>query len=176
MRFASVTALMIMLLLGGTAVLHAEDDKIRTENNAKAQAEISIDDFVWLVGHWRGEAGGSTMEEFWCPPTAGAMQCVFRMFSPEGEGFYQFIVLGKQDGVFMLRLKHFTKEVKGVEEKDQTLDYVFLDRDQSMFYFNNLTFERNSADEFTVHVKTGEGENSSVISLKYERVNEDKTP
>lgn len=170
MRQSAPLLFVMIILVSGISLAAAQENVFRNEINTAVIEEITIEDFSWLAGHWRGEAAGSVMDEFWTPPVAGAMQCIFRMYNSEGVGFYQFIVLGEQDGEFMLRLKHFTNELKGVEEKDQTLDYVLLDRGPSIFYFDKLTMEQNSEDEFTVYVKAGEGEESAVVTLKYFKV------
>lgn len=171
MKARTIIVGMLCCLLLCTAILSAQDEKMRTRKNPNALKEIKIDDFAWMMGLWQGEALGGIVEEFWGPPRAGTMPGVFRLATDKGVSFYEFFVLGEQNGVFMLRLKHFTPEVHGWEAKNQTVDFEYLDRGPAIFYFNGLTIERDTEHEMTVYVKIQTKNGSTIVPFKYYKVN-----
>lgn len=146
------------------------DGKIRSKINEAAINEITIDDFAWMAGHWQGEAFGGVAEDIWAPPRGGAMIGLFRSTNDKGVSFYEIITLGEQDGVFMMRLKHFTPELHGWETKDETIDFVLLDYEVNSWFFEGLTIERHDADSMTIFLQIGSSEGTRVVPFRYMRV------
>ncbi len=60
-----------------------------------------------------------------------------------------------------MRLKHFDSELKGWEEKDETVDFKLVKLTPDKVFFDGLTFERISDNEINVYVRfESEGANS----------------
>ena len=156
-----------------TASLSAQTDfadKMRSEINESAIAEVTIDDFAWMTGHWEAEAFGGIAEDIWAPPRAGYMVGLFRSTTDKGVNFYEIITLGEQDGIFMMRLKHFTAELHGWETKDETVDFILADRGENIWYFKALTIERHSADAMTIYVRLRSSEGTNIVPFRFKRV------
>ena len=52
----------------------------------------------------------------------------------------------------MLRLKHFHANLKGWEEKDETIDFPLVKLDGQTAYFDGMTFEKVSDTELNIYV------------------------
>lgn len=156
-----------------TAALPAQEnlsDKMRSEINTDAIAGVTVEDFAWMAGHWKGEALGGIVEDIWAPPRGGAMVGLFRLTTDKGIGFYEIITIGEQDGVFMMRLKHFTAELHGWETKDETVDFILSDKGENIWYFKALTIERHSEDAMTIYVRLKNSEGTNVVPFRFRRV------
>lgn len=141
--------LIIPILFLALAVSASAQTKL-TENTLKLDEGMSggsatIADFDWLIGTWSGTGLGGTVEEIWSKPQNGVMMGMFRMFSGGKVNFYEFITLEPKGGSYVMRIKHFTPELVGWEEKDKTVDFPFIKKDGGRYYFGGATFVPNGA-------------------------------
>lgn len=123
------------------------DVAVRTPNAA-------LEDVAWIAGHWRGEALGGIVEEVWTPPLGPSMMASFKLVVGDEVRFYELCTLTEENGSLMLRLKHFHSDLKGWEEKDETVDFPLLEIGPGKVVFDGLRFERVSDDEMNVVVVT----------------------
>lgn len=131
-----------------------------TENTLRADGATpppaaSIDDVAWLAGRWSGEGLGSVAEETWLPPAGDAMAGVFRLAGDGGVQFYEIVTVKETGRSLILQLKHFGPDLVGWEERDETVDFPLVARDDGTLWFDGLTIERVSADEMHVWVALG---------------------
>jgi hypothetical protein len=120
------------------------------QENGSPTAKIS--DVSWMSGYWRGEAWGGLTEEIWSEPIAGSMMASFK-FAKDGEvSFYEIITMTEQDDSLILKLKHFTKDLIGWEEKQQTVDFKLVRITDNAVYFDGYTYQRISENEMNVYV------------------------
>jgi len=164
--------LSVCVLLSGLLVVPAmaqQEDILRSEANPAAIEKITISDFAWMEGTWMANNSGGIAEVIWSSAKSGVIMGAFRMEMGGNIAFYQFLMLGEHDGQLMLRLKHFGPDFTGLEEKDQTMDFVFLDADETKWYFDGLTIEQVSMDRMIFHVRAGEGESAQVLPFDYLR-------
>ena len=162
----------VLLLCAVAVAAEAQDaleEKMRSEKNEVAIADVSIDDFAWMTGRWECESFGGIGEDVWAPPVAGSMVGLFRQSDDNGISFYEIITLGEQDGVFMMRLKHFHANLHGWEEKDKTIDFVLVDRGDNIWYFGALTLERHSDDAMSIYVRIKNKQGTAVVPFHYKR-------
>ena len=165
------TSMLFVCTLTAPLVAQTEfADKMRSEINEAAIAGVSIDDFAWMAGHWECEAFGGIAEDIWAPPRGGYMVGLFRSTTEKGVNFYEIITIGEQDGVFMMRLKHFTPELHGWETKDETVDFILTDRGENIWYFKALTIERHSADAMTIYVRLRNSDGTNIVPFRFKRV------
>ena len=132
--------------------------------------KASLRDISWIAGHWRGEAFGGITEEIWSPPLGGSMMAVFKHVKDDKVTFYEIIVITEEEGSLILKLKHFHKNLKGWEEKDETVDFPLVKIESDKVYFDDFTFEKISDNEINVYVvigKTGEEEEVKFEYKKY---------
>ncbi len=138
------------------------------EGNASPKANLS--QIAWMEGHWKGEAFGGITEEIWSPPLGGSMMFSFKLVS---EGKVQFYELGHIQQVgetLLLQLKHFHGDLKGWEEKDETVDFKLVKIEGNRVYFDDFTFEKVDTDEINLYVVIGHEDGSQEeVKFHYER-------
>jgi hypothetical protein len=132
--------------------------------------KASIDQFSWIAGHWRGEAFGGQTEEVWTPPIGGSMMCAFKLSHGNEVSFYELCVMREIEETVLLQLKHFGKDLKGWEEKDDTVDFPLVKVTKDKAFFDQFTFERINEDEMHIYVVIGDkNEQPEEIQFIYKR-------
>ena len=148
----------------------------QTENTlkldpGKSGTAAKIDDMRWLAGTWRGPGLGGVAEEIWSEPVGGVMMGSFRMLKGEEPVFYEFITLSEDNGSLVMRVKHFSPELVGWEEKDKTVDFKFIKRDGKRYYFDGLTFEVETPDAVKIYLTMQQKDGSmSEGVFEYKRI------
>ena len=130
----------------------------------------NIGQLSWLAGHWRGEALGGVVEEHWAPPSAGSMVGSFKLSSNGKVKFYEIEIIREVADSLMLQLKHFGHDLKGWEEKDETVDFRLVKIEQNAAYFEGFTIRKISDDEMHMVVVIGNEKKRDEVIFKYHRV------
>lgn len=125
----------------------------------------SIDDLTWIEGSWTGEAFGGQTEEVWTAPSAGSMMGMFKLISEGKISFYELMTITESEHSLLLRIKHFTKDLQGWEEKDETVEFPLVDIKKNAIYFDGLTFKKISSKQMNVYVNI-EGEEVEFVYIK----------
>jgi hypothetical protein len=81
--------------------------------------------------------------------------CVFRLISEGKVEFYEIVTITEENNSLMLRLKHFHHDLKGWEEKDETVDFPLVKIENNRAWFQGFTFEKISEDELNIYVMIG---------------------
>lgn len=132
--------------------------------------EASIGQLSWLAGHWRGEALGGVVEEHWAPPSSGSMVGTFKLSSNGTVKFYEIEVIREVANSLVLQLKHFGQDLKGWEEKDQTVDFALVKMEDNAAYFDGFTIRNVSDDEMHMIVVIGNEPTREEVKFKYRRL------
>ena len=132
--------------------------------------KASIELLSWLAGYWRGEALGGVVEEHWAPPSAGSMAGTFKLSSNGKVKFYEIEIIREVNDSLMLQLKHFQHDLKGWEEKDQTVDFPLVKIEEDAAYFDGFTIRKISDDEMHMFVVFEREPELKEASFKYKRV------
>lgn len=114
--------------------------------------KASLTDVSWIQGHWRGEAFGGIAEEIWSPPLGDSMMCAFKLVSDNKVQFYELCVIREVNGTLLLQLKHFHRDFKGWEKKDETVDFKLVSLEPGKVFFDKFTFEKISKNEMNLYV------------------------
>ncbi|WP_299390365.1 DUF6265 family protein [uncultured Gelidibacter sp.] len=112
----------------------------------------TLENIKWIAGNWKGEAFGGQTEENWSEPTGGSMMATFKLIEKGTVVFYEIEIIREVDNTLMLQLKHFSNDLKGWEEKDETIDFPLKEITSNKVVFEGMTFERISANEMNVYV------------------------
>lgn len=112
--------------------------------------KASIADVSWLAGSWTGTGLGGQSDEIWSQPSAGVMMGTYRLIMEGKPVFYEMMWLLESEGTIVLRLKHFSPELIGWEEKDKTVDFKFVKKNGNRLYFSGLTFEKKDGKELNI--------------------------
>jgi hypothetical protein len=122
------------------------------EANAST-VKATLNDFRWIAGHWTGTGLGGVSEELWSPPAGGAMMGSFRQLRDGRVEFYEFLTLVERNGTVFLRLKHFHPDLRGWEDKDQSLEFPLVELTPTGAVFSAMTFTHESTDAFRVSLR-----------------------
>jgi hypothetical protein len=112
----------------------------------------TLADVAWLAGHWRGEGLGGLVDEVWTPPFGGSMTGLFKLVKDGAPDFYEILTIVEEEGTLLLRLKHFHADLKGWEEKDDTVDFRLVKIEPGKAWFGGLTFLRQGEDGLSIYV------------------------
>ena len=152
-----------LLFAAALILLSLPSDAQNTMSLAENQAspDASIEDVAWIAGHWRGEAFGGIAEEIWSPPMGGSLMGVFRLVKEDKVDFYEIEAISEIEETLVLRLKHFHADLRGWEEKDETVDFPLVKLEDQKAYFDGMTFDRTSDTEMDVYVVIGSDDGSA---------------
>ncbi|WP_299530018.1 DUF6265 family protein [Ulvibacterium sp.] len=159
----------IIILLFSTLFCSGQNTLQFPENGTSPKA--SLQDVSWMEGHWRGEAFGGITEEFWSPPLGGSMMFVFKLVSDGKVNFYEVGHIQEIGETLLLQLKHFHGNLKGWEEKDETVDFKLVKVEENRIFFDGFTFEKINANEVNLYVVISEdGKTEKEVKFNYKRM------
>ena len=119
----------------------ADELEVRSLANGKASPAASIDQLDWLVGYWVGEGLGGISRENIAPAAGGQMMGSFSQQKPDGSlHFYEFYLFMEVGDSLTLRIKHFTPEFIGWENKDAFVEFALVAIEGTTAYFDGLTW------------------------------------
>ena len=114
-------------------------------------AAAKLDEMEWLVGRWVGSALGGDVEEIWTAPQGGAMMGMYRLVRDGKPVFYELLTLVEENGSLVMRLKHFHADLKGWEEKDDTVEFPLVAVADGAVHFEGMSFHPRG-DTLTVYL------------------------
>ena len=134
-----------------------------------ARPGATLDDVSWLVGSWSGPAFGGTAEEHWNPPSAGSMVGLFKLMDGEKVVFYELLLLVEEEGTLNLKVKHFNPDFSAWEDKEDYVNFRFIEANDDAIHFSGISFYRISPDELHVYLAMRRGEELFEQKLVYNR-------
>lgn len=105
-----------------------------------------------MAGYWQGDIWSGKSEEIWSTPSAGSMMGSFKFAENEQVKFYELMSISEHKGSLVLRLKHFGPQLKGWEEKDQSVDFNLVRVTKDTVYFEGYTYRLVNPNQFEVYV------------------------
>ena len=111
---------------------------------------------AWLEGHWVGEGLGGDVEEIWLAPSDGTMACIFRLTVAGKVSLYELVTIEQGSERPQMRLKHFHSDLRGWEEKDDSLLWPMEWMEDRSVQFGPVIYERSHEDELFVSVEIGQ--------------------
>ena len=145
-------ALAILVLLVSTAAAAQEkvtEHTIRLAEGANPP-KATVNEMGWLAGRWTGDGLGGRTEEIWSPPDAGVMMGTFRLIRDDKPVFYEFLTISETERGLAMRLKHFHPDLKGWEEREKFVEFLYVGTDGNIVHFQGLSFRRDSDDSLTI--------------------------
>lgn len=133
----------VCLVLFPLVLLAQENNSAHTLRLAEGAVSppAKLQDFAWLAGHWVGTGfGGAHVEEVWLPPLGSSMSGIFRLVVGERTQVQEIFALVPVGDSVELRLKHFTGELKGWEQKDDYVTFKLVRVAPGEVQFEGLTF------------------------------------
>lgn len=158
----------LFLFLSSIGLLTAQETLQLSEGQKSPNASFS--QVSWIAGHWTGEAFGGTAEEIWSEPLGGSMMFVFRLVADGKVSFYEAGHIQELDDSLILQLKHFDGNLRGLEEKDQTIDFKLVKLEKNKVYFEGLTMELVNKNQMNVYVLIEQDDKTEEILFAYTRM------
>ncbi len=155
---------LLLLVISITFNLVLAQDKteyILTFDSLVGSPKATLEDVAWISGYWRGDAFGGEVEEIWSSPLGNSMVASFKLVVDDEVKFYEIETITEKNGSLILQLKHFHSDLKGWEEKDETVDFPLVKITESNVYFDGMTFEKVSDNEMNVYVRIKQADNAS---------------
>lgn len=147
------------LLAALAAAAAGADIDVRTLEDGTTSPPAKIEELAWLAGRWIGEGLGGCAEESLSPPVASEIMGKFRQLNADGTvRFYEFYTIAEKEGSLLWRIKHFSPDLEGWEEKDETTDFRLVSIEGRTAYFDGLTYARAGKNELRAAVALGGGE------------------
>ncbi|MEO8773349.1 MAG: DUF6265 family protein [Gelidibacter sp.] len=125
-----------------------------------------LENIKWISGNWKGEAFGGQTEENWSEPSGGSMMATFKLIDNDKVVFYEIEIIREVENTLILQLKHFGSDLKGWEEKDQTVDFPLKEITATKVIFEGMTFEKISSNEMNIYVDIKQ-ENGRIETVKF---------
>ncbi len=129
----------------------------------------TLDQMTWLTGYWSGEALGGISEELWAPPMGDAMMGSFRSVKDGKVEFYELCQIKQENNTLMLRIKHFHGDLKGWEEKDETVEFPLVKLEKNAAYFDGWTLKKINENEIVMYINIDSGGSNQEIEFRYNR-------
>ena len=148
-----------LIFLLFTLVSTAQNTLQLAENEKSPSATLA--DASFMTGHWIGQDFGGTTEEIWTEANGNSMLFSFRLVIDGKVDFYEIGHIIEEAGTIKLQLKHFSGDLKGWEEKDETEDFKLVKKEKNKLYFSGLTYERKSDTELTAYVLVSNNEGTA---------------
>ncbi|MFY0627728.1 MAG: hypothetical protein JXR07_15630 [Reichenbachiella sp.] len=142
---------------------------VKFYDEERGSPNATLADVSWIEGHWRGPSFGGISEEIWSPPLGGSMMCAYRLVKDEKVGFYEIETITEENGSLILRLKHFYSDLKGWEEKNETVDFKLVKVTGNKVFFDGYTYEKISDDEINAYVVIDQGGEKLEVKFNYRR-------
>ena len=112
----------------------------------------NIEDFDILIGEWHGEDNGSTYDELWMEPMNNTMHGIFRLEKAGEIDFTEYLTIVKDSISYAMKIKHFTAEFEGWEEKDDAVVFRFIKRENNTLYLSGLTADLIDKNNLMIYV------------------------
>ena len=95
------------------------------------------------------------------------MMATFKLINEGKVSFYEIEVIRELNATLILQLKHFNGDLKGWEDKDETVDFPLVKITDTAVYFDGMTFEKRDENRMNVFVLMRR-KDGSVNELKFE--------
>ncbi|MEW2920956.1 DUF6265 family protein [Muricauda sp. ANG21] len=159
---------LLFLLLFPLGIMSAQETLQLSEGQNSPSA--ALEDVAWIAGHWQGEAFGGLAEEIWSNPMGGSMMFVFRLVADNEVSFYEVGHIQEVDDSIILQLKHFDKNLRGWEEKNETVDFRLVKIERNKAYFEGFTIEKVSEDQINMWVLIESKDSAKEVLFAYKRM------
>lgn len=168
-----IFTLVLAVIISSSSILLAQNTFPNTifleEGMDSPMADLN--DVAWLAGHWQGEAFGGITEELWTPALGGSMMGSFKLVHDGEVSFYEFMSISEVNNSLILKIKHFSKELKGWEEKDETVDFKLVKVTPAKVYFEGFTMEKISKSEINLYVVIDHDGKKEEVKFPYHKIN-----
>ncbi len=134
------------------AILMASAVQLQADNVSSKAESPTLEDFNWLVGHWRGKGLGGDCEETWLPESGGCMLGTFKFVKGDNVSFFEMMSITIDSVGPALRIKHFNADMTGWEDKAEMVTFRYDSTSSNQVFFGGVKFLRPSKDSLLISV------------------------
>ncbi|CAN5910651.1 hypothetical protein BH24BAC1_BH24BAC1_08470 [soil metagenome] len=116
----------------------------------------SLSDVKFIEGHWKGMNGPTALEAFWSAPEGDNIVGFIRMMKEGKATLYELFAFEQTEQGPVALVKHFRPGLIGVEEKENSDRYTFVEASEGRAIFEKqgeplrVLYEKRSADQFVI--------------------------
>jgi len=105
----------------------------------------TLADMQFIAGHWQGTHNGGPIEAAWTEPNGDNMMGMIRMMKDGKVTLYEVFAIEQTESGPVVLVKHFRPGLIGVEDKDKSDRYTFLEASK-----NRAIYARQGGDPLRV--------------------------
>jgi len=123
---------------------------------AQAQSKGTLADMSLIEGHWQGTFNGGPIDAVWTAPSGDNIVGFIRMMKDGKATLYELFAIEQTDNGPVVMVKHFRPGMIGVEEKDKSDRYTFVEAGKNRTIFEKqgeplrILYERRSPDQLVI--------------------------
>lgn len=116
----------------------------------------SLSDIRFIEGHWQATADGKLIEAVWSAPAGDNIVGFIRMMKDDKATLYELFAFEQTEQGPVALVKHFRPGLIGLEEKDKSDRYHFLEAGKGRAIFEKqgedlrVLYEKRSDDQFAI--------------------------
>lgn len=147
-----------IFLFAFLTISHLGTAQVRQLEGDQLPSKGKVEDLHWMVGYWSGQGLGRDCEEVWMPAKDGHMIGTFRFWEEGKLIFSEFMNLIQHGESVSMKLKHFSPDLTGWEEKEEWTTFKLIELQENKVWFDGLTIERIGDEMVYQLVLTEKGE------------------
>jgi hypothetical protein len=135
--------------------------------NTLAQSKANLNDVAFMHGHWQGTFNGGPIEAFWAKPAGDNLTGFMRMMKDDKVTMYEMLIFEQTDKGPIVLVKHFKPGLIGVEDKEVSDRYSFVESKKDWALFEKqdgsirIIYEKRGAEQLVI--QRGKQENGKWI-------------
>ncbi|MDF2158387.1 DUF6265 family protein [Algoriphagus sp. CAU 1675] len=142
--------------------------QVRQLEPEQPPGKANIEDFSWMVGYWSGPGLEGECEEVWMPAVDGHMIGTFRFWENGKLVFSEFMNLIQEGESISMKLKHFSSDLTGWEEKEEWTTFQLIELGNKKAWFNGMTIERDG-EKLIIQVNISENGQQRIEKFNYSK-------
>jgi len=88
--------------------------------------KATVKDLAFMSGTWVQKSEWGDLEEFWSQPNGESMMSSFRCVKDGKALFYEFVVIELEEGLPVMKMRHFNRGSIAWEEKEKPLLFPLI--------------------------------------------------
>jgi hypothetical protein len=118
----------------------------------------SLADISFIQGHWKANLEGTTIEADWTAPEGDNIVGYMRMMKDNKATLYELFAFEQTPQGLIILVKHFKPGLIGVEEKDKSDRYHFIEASKGRMIVEKqgeptrILYEKRAEDQFVIAV------------------------
>lgn len=149
-------------------ISHTAFSQVKQLSPEDTPGKGKVEDLNWMVGYWTGPGLGGECEEVWMPAVDGHMIGTFRFWQDGKLVFSEFMNLVQDGESITMKLKHFSADLTGWEEKEEWTLFKLIELQPNLAFFDGLTIKR-TGNEIVFSLNLNQNGKSTIEEFRYSK-------